>query len=256
MSKKTALDIADGKTWLQRSAEASLEPNLYRVELRGAPKTLIWPPICANCGAGASERIRVQKAFYRFARWGRGRYNGSPAYKTVTAEIPFCHPCAELHRAEARQVSVFRRWRSFIFSPVHVATIGFTIIFFKMDVSWKDFQGLGPKGLWIASAPFLALLLAIGLAFRYSRPDRFAPRSEVTNSCDFSKNVSMEFPGRRHIYSMRNKTFADAFIAANQDRVWTREDQQRSSRRVAYMSVIFLAALIIARLVMWYYTGK
>ena len=256
MSMKKVLDVAAAeKTWLQRSAEESLAPNLFMVELRGAPKTLTWPPICANCGAAASERIRVQKAFYRFARWGRA-HNNAPAYKTVTAEIPFCYHCAELHYADARKVSTFRRWRSFIFSPVHIATIGFTIIFFKMDLSWKDFQGLGPKGLWVASAPVLALLFAIWLAFWYTRPDRFEPRSDITNACDFSKNVSMDFGRKRHIYSMRNKAFADAFIAANRDRVWTREDEKRSSWRVAYQGIIFLGGLIIARLLMWYYTGK
>jgi hypothetical protein len=254
---KKVLDAAAEKTWLQRSAEQSLAPNVFMVELRGAPKTLTWPPICANCGGSASERIRVQKAFYRFARWGRG-YNNAPAYKTVTAEIPFCYACAELHRAEARRVSAFRRWRSFIFSPVHIATIGFAIIYIKMDLSWKDFYGLGPKGLWVASTPVLALLFAIGLAFWYTRPDRFEPRSDMTNACacDFSKNVSMEFGRKRHIYSIRNKAFADAFIAANRDRVWTREDQERSSWRMGYLGIVFLGGLIIARLLMWYYTGK
>src|SRR6185369_6234317 len=109
MSIRKELDAAASqKTWLQRSAEESLAPNLFMVELRGAPKILKWPPICANCGGGASERIRVRKAFYPVARWGRG-YNHVPSYKTVVAEIPFCYACAELHRAEARKVSMFRR---------------------------------------------------------------------------------------------------------------------------------------------------
>jgi len=253
---KKDLDIAAGdKTGLQRSAEASLAPNNFQVELRGAPRTLNWPRICANCGAAATERIRVRRAFYRFQRWGRGS-NSAPGYKTVTADIPFCHACAELHRAEAAKVSTFRRWRSFIFSPVHIATIGFTIIAYKMQLSWSDFQNLGPRGLWIAITPVLALLLAIGLAFWYTRPDRFEPRTEITNACDFSKNVAMEIGSKRHIYSMRNQTFAEAFIAANRDRVWTREDQKRSSWRVLYQGMIFLGALIFARVLMWYFTGK
>jgi hypothetical protein len=243
------------KSWLQRSAEESLTPNPVIVELRGAPKTLVWPPICANCGAGASERIRIHRAFYRRARWGRGGPH-APSYDTVTADLPFCHTCAQRHRTEVRRVSTFRRWRSFIVNPVHIATIGVTIMFLKMDVSWRDLQGLGPKGLWVASTPVLALLIAIGLAFWYTRPDRFEPRSEITKACDVSKNVSLEFGAKRHMYSLRNKAFADAFIAANRDRVWTREDQERSSWRTAYLGVIFLGGLIIARLVMWYYTGK
>jgi hypothetical protein len=125
-----------------------------------------------------------------------------------------------------------------------------------MDLSWKDFQGLGPKGLWVASTPVVALLLGNWLAFWYTRPDRFEPRSDITNACDFSKNVSMEFGRKRHIYTMRNKAFADAFIELNRDRVWTREDQERSSWRVLYQGVILLGALIIARLLMWHYTGK
>jgi hypothetical protein len=241
--------------FLQRRAEESLEPNLVTIELRGAPSSLVWPPICANCGGGASERIRIRKAFYRRARWSRATTH-APSYKTVTVDIPFCHDCAERHRAEARTVSTFRRWRSFIFSPVHIATIGLTIIFFKMDLSWQDFQGLGPRGLWVATTPMIALALAIWLAFWYTRPDRFEPQTAITKACDFSTNVSRDFGPKRHIYSLRNKVFADAFIAANRDRIWTREDQERTSWRTAYLGAIFIGGLIVARLLMWYYTGK
>jgi len=235
-------------------AEESRAPVAV-VELRGAPRDLVWPPICANCGGAASERIRVRKAFYRRVRWGSGT-NHAPAYKTVTADIPFCQECAERHRTEARKVSTFRRWRSFIFSPVHVATIGFTFIFFRMNISWQDFQGLGPRGLWLASAPFLALVIAIAVAFWYTRPDRFEPQSEITKACDVSTNVFMDFGPKRHMYSLRNRAFADAFIDANRDRVWTREDQERSSWRTAYLGALFLGGLVIARLLMWFYAGK
>jgi len=46
-----------------------------------------------------------------------------------------------------------------------------------------------------------------------------------------------------------------AFPVPN-EALWTREDQKRSSWRVLYQGIIFLGGLIIARLLMWYYTGK
>jgi hypothetical protein len=252
---KTLADAAAEKTRVQRNAEESLAPGVAIVELRGKPNNLVWPPICANCGRGSSDRVRVRKAFYRRIRWG-SQGTHAPAYNTVTADIPFCHECAERHRADVRKVSTLRRWRSFIFNPVHIATIGFAIIFLKMDLSWRDFQGLGPRGLWIASAPVFALAFAYWLAFWYTRPDRFEPQSDITKACDFSTNVSMGFGATRHIYSLRNQVFVDAFIEANRDRVWTREDQERSSWRTAYVGAVVLSGLIIARLLMWHFTGK
>ena len=49
---------------------------------------------------------------------------------------------------------------------------------------------------------------------------RVPPLTEITRACDFSDNVGFPF-GRRRFYAIRNPAFAQAFTAANQDRLWT-----------------------------------
>jgi hypothetical protein len=38
--------------------------------------------------------------------------------------------------------------------------------------------------------------------------------------------------------------------------VWTAGDQKRMRSRTAIISAVLLAALLVARLLMWYFTGK
>jgi hypothetical protein len=63
--------------------------------------------------------------------------------------------------------------------------------------------------------------------------------------------VSQLFEGERHIYRMRNQSFAEALAAANADRVWTDQDQVRSRRRMHIVAAVFLALIVIAWVVMY-----
>ena len=148
----------------ERAAEA-LVPHPHRLELRGSPAAIAWPALCANCGSGSSERIRVRKAFYRRSYSGR-QYSGPFNYRIYTVDIPFCPPCAARHRETIPHVSALKRWRTFLFNPAHIATIGFTVLLVKLapDLlatladSSGSFVGLGLLGVLV-----LGLVWTVGI---------------------------------------------------------------------------------------------
>src|SRR5689334_6098641 len=114
------------RSWDQRAAESDLGSCPYRLEVRGSPRSLTWPDVCAHCGGPGTERVRVRRAFYRRAR-GR-HYSGLFGYRVVSVDLPLCGACAARHRATVPQVSWFRRYRWWLLNPAHVATIGCAVL--------------------------------------------------------------------------------------------------------------------------------
>jgi hypothetical protein len=80
-----------------------------------------------------------------------------------------------------------------------------------------------------------------------SRSSRIARQTEITRACDFSDDVSRIFERERHIYAVRDRTFFEAFAAANHDRVWTEDDDARSDRHI----VATIAAIGFAAVAVW-----
>jgi len=248
----------EDRTRLQARAEAALIPHPHRLELRGSPESLVWPDVCAYCGSASGERIRVSKAFYRRSYSGRG-FSGPFNYRIHTVDMPFCPPCASRHRETVARPSPFTRWRSFLLNPAHIATIGCLVLFFKIAPDAFDVAARGAE-IWVAwglpAVMALGALWTIGIVWWMTRPDRLEPRTEITEACDFSGSVVAPFEHARHLYALRNQAFATALADANRDRVWTDADQKRMWSRSAVVSVIVLGGLIIARVLLWYFTGK
>jgi hypothetical protein len=248
----TSIEPAD-RTRGQRSAEEDVSTYPRHIEVRGAPQSLTWPDICVNCAAGATERIRIRRAFYRTSRYQR--YAGALGYKVVTADLPVCSSCAARHRETVPHPSWFHRYRWWVLNPSHVATIGCAVLLMAF---WPTapIPG-GPMATW-----GLPALAASGIAWMVcytwwiSRPDRFEPPSEVTSACKISHDVSLFFEGRRHIFGFRNTVFADAFERANQARVWTGRDQARMWTKSLVATILLIVVLGGARLLLWYYEGR
>jgi len=251
--------LVDDRTPMQRHAEASLAPHLYRLELRGRPRQLTWPSICANCGAPSTERLRVKKGFFHHRLYGSSRTT-SYGYKVVTADIPFCGACLELHRQTRQPSGFWKRYGWVVLNPAHIATIGLILLFFKFLLPLAMERYSDPRaqlGAWaLAAVGPLGIAWIFFITWWQTRPERFW-RSEVSRSCDISENIGIGFAGgHRHIYALRNQQFAEALRAANHDRVWTADDQARHRRNAGWGALIFIVVLIIARLLMKYYTGK
>lgn len=242
------------RSYLQIVAEQSLAPNPHRVELRGAPSALSWPRICANCGASASEQITVRKVFGRRrpTRFGRRSSSGPLDFRIVPAPVPFCLTCANQHRATVVPRS-FNLITNFIFSWAIIPVVGCSIIAYSFFQSVKTMSLTDPGDRlgWSLFALMIGgVVWCVGLWWRVSAPDRVVDQTEVTLACDFSRDVSEMFERERHIYAMRNKTFADAFAAANASRLWTEADQAHSRRYSWIYSLGVVVAVVVVALLL------
>jgi len=245
------------RTWDQQAAENDLSRYPYRLEVRGAPRSLTWPDVCANCGGRSTAHVRIRRAFYRRAR-GR-RYSGVFGYRVVSADVPLCEPCATRHRETVPRVSWFRRYRWFVLNPAHLATIGCAVLLAnvlpnELDAaltSRGDMAALGLSGIFA-----LAIVWMVAVTWWMSRPDRFEPPSEVTSACAISHDLSQLFEGRRHLYGFRNQVFADAFTRVNQARLWTERDQARMWKTSLAVTVLLIVLIGGARVLLWYYEGR
>ena len=245
------------RTWDQQTAESDLSSYPHQLELRGAPHSVTWPDMCAHCGGGATERVRIRRAFYRH---GRGRsYAGFFGYRVVSADVPFCGSCAARHRDTVAQVSWFRRYRWFLLNPAHIATVGFAVLLVMVMPSVLDtpLTSTGGKVAWGLVGVFLfGIVWTISTTWWMSRPDRFEPRSEITSACAISHNLGQFFEGRRHLYGIRNQAFAEALERANQTRLWTELDQSRMWRKSLFATILLIVLFGGARLLLWYYGGR
>jgi len=237
------------RTNLQRHAEHALAQHPFQVELRGSPGSLAWPAVCASCGAAAAERIKVRKVFPRPRYRGRRRRVGMATYAIASARIPFCAACAERHRELVPRRSSASRMVGVLLTPLLIPVVGSAyfgnvVLRSALEVPPGD-AGFGIA--WGLTALFTVILLwSAFAAWHATRPGRVEPQTDITRACDFSDDVGQLFEGERRIYAMRDATFADAFYAANRDRLWTAADDARSSRRfAAALAVAGVAALAV-----------
>jgi hypothetical protein len=240
----------------QRSADDDLSAYPHRLEVRGAPRSVTWPDLCANCAGPAEERLRLRRAFYRR---GHRKTRGWFGYKVVSASVPFCAACAGRHREAVPPVSFWRRYRWFLFNPAHIATIGFLVLLVLVLPGVVDMPlaSSGGRVAWGLIGVFVfGIVWTIAVTWWMSRPDRFEPRTEVTAACTVSDDVAQFFEGRRHIYGFRNEDFAAAFARANQTRIWTADDQARMWRTSFVATILLIVIVGGARLLLWYYEGR
>jgi hypothetical protein len=245
------------RTREQQAAETDLASYPYRLEVRGKPRSLTWPDVCANCGGGATDHVRVRRAFYRRARGRQSR--GFFGYQVVSADLPLCHSCAARHRETVPRLSWFRRYRWWLLNPAHIATIGCAVLLAMVLPSELDpsLTSTARMASWGLSGIFIfGIVWIIGITWWMSRPDRFEPRSEITSACTISQDVGEFFEGHRHLYGFRNQAFAEAFERLNQSRVWSERDQSRMWKKSLVATIVLIAVIGGARLLLWYYEGR
>jgi hypothetical protein len=248
---------ASERTWEQRFAESHLAPHPHRLEIRGWPRSQSWPDVCANCGAPAGERLRLRKAY--FYRAPRRPVMDFPGYRVVVADVPYCAACAARHRETLPQAGFVRRYGTFLFNPAHIATVGFAVLLVLVGPSLVAGVIRSPAdkvGWSFLGVLVFGLVWTPAIVWWMTRPNRFEPRTEITQACDISPDVSLFYEQRRYIYAFRNQAFAEAFARANAARVWTAQDQARMQWTWGIVAGVLLVALVAARVVMWYVTGK
>jgi hypothetical protein len=213
------------RTFAPQYAATGLSPDAaYRIELAGPLRRLAWPGLCPSCGATASTRLPVTKVFAR--DWYLKRIDRDDvrllSYQTI--EMPLCEACASRHGALVERIGL-ARWIASYFATTFIIPL---LVAVFMLLLYVDPTLLGPAADLVA-APKRATQTAVVAAFaaanawlvwHQTRRWRLPPQTEVTLSFDFSDTLGEVFGREHRVYAMSNRRFAEAFTAANADRVW------------------------------------
>ena len=235
------------RSFMQRRADDQLAPHPFRLELVGGTGAVEWPAICAACGAEAYGRLTVRKVFVRPRTYSR-RYSGYRRRIIAAADVPYCAECEARHRTLVPTRSFFGdAWR--MLWPVLIPMFGsgwFFLLTLRIALEEHARGVLNAKYVWGLPALFgFIFLWCVVIAWWSSRAARVEKQTDVTLACDFSDDVSWMWERERRIYALRNERFARAFADANASRVWTADDDRRSSRILtASLAVAGVAAAI------------
>lgn len=246
MTTTQTISEARNRLPAQQWAEGALAQHPHRLELKGSTESIVWPAICAYCGARADERIPVRKFFRRRPRRRRGSTGGPRA---GMARVPFCSGCAQQHRATQQRDSHVAGIIRGLFHPLIIPVVGsayFGQMAFRAMPPVSSFSKEALLAWGIPAFFGASFLWSLFLLWQVAIRKRTPPQTEITLACDFSEDVSQPFERERHIYAMRNKAFADGLATLNPDRVWTDQDQASSRRKSNVLAVVLLGVILLA----------
>ena len=228
-------------------------PALERVDLHGRLRSAVWPPLCANCGAPATSRLVVKKIF---RRQPGGRYLGRGwKYVIRSARIPYCPSCiarnAEI--VEAQRMPFLELVIRLVATPLIIPFIGgFWVarVFLPDTITKPIGDPLHNVGLGIIAAMLLAVGVSAWGSWHATSFYLVPAENEITSACVFSDELGGLLTGWHRAYTFRNHNFAQAFIAANRDRIWAQADTVRAGRISFAAGLLLLTGLIVGRLLL------
>jgi hypothetical protein len=220
------------------------------IHLVGPTKKIAFPDLCACCGAPARDRIRIERAFEHWSH-DRESYHW---WTFLSLRVPFCAACTAQHRQQERGISLMRRllllFQTFTAIPMLGGT-AFAGYFYSL--------GLAHPGSAVITNMAAGVFALIGLGaawagWRSTRHRAIPIPTAVTGSFLFTDDEAALLEPERHTFSLRNATFAAAFAADNQHRVWDPAGPQARRalrwRRVLWV-LLALASLLLAIWDLW-----
>ena len=195
--------------------DEGLVENATQVRLAGPLAGLVFPALCANCGASAQQKGQVAKAFMRTGGSDRLRQ-----YEIARVDVPFCDTCLARHRSELEPLTSGQRLASLLGSELSWPGLGLAALgtFFAVETSGKILRD--PAASWpiVALLVFLfgAAWLALGAAWRKGERFRIPAPTSVSSSFDFGDDQSNDFGSYPRTYSLRSAEFANAFADLNE----------------------------------------
>ena len=212
------------------------------VELTGPLRSLKLPEICANCGAPATGKIQVERAFAHPREEVRGRF------------VPFCAACLAIHAREVKPMPTLELLLTIVRTPLMVPVIGFSAValWFALEAIEetvrRDLTGLALMGGLAALFSLIAAGSLIG-AWRTTRARRVIAQTSISSAFDFGPDISSVFESERRRYTIRSQEFTGEFLAANRKRLWTAGKRQRAASRRFYAAAI--GGILLLGFLLW-----
>lgn len=235
---------------LHDEGDADVVAHPHRFTLRGDPANLVFPPLCAHCGAAAAGTLVRAKAFYREASSGTSR-----DYAVNQVAVPFCAGCIAAHAGQAQEQapSLAARLVSNFASFENVGAVALAVA--ALFFAYLALKFLLRADLIGASLP-LALCLVLAWAARHQLRlgwhatgyRRLPSTTDITRAFDFSDDIAEPFEPPRFVCTVRDARFAAAFGPLNRDREWSATSPAAVADRGAAKRKLWLIGAVLAAL--------
>ena len=206
----------------------------------------MFPAFCINCAAEASQTVRMHQLFTSIDD------DNNETWEVSSVDVPLCSACAAMHTAQLKPVPLLDRlWPAFrteLALPLFFS--GCTALFFVGEMM-KSFLKGNFTSMWVRGIPvaiFTLIAYACWLPIR-GRVRRFGlpPPTTISDCFTFSTDRSRLFEPSRRRFQFRNQNFAEAFVTANQGKLWDRRSPQAASaltKRTILYGLLIVAAVL------------
>jgi hypothetical protein len=237
---------------MSQDNESDLAPHPHRIRLHCALGGVRFPPLCANCGADATQRLRCTKAFRRATG------DDTPDSHVVSSmEVPYCDACIARHQAETKPPSVSTTLLSGFGAGgdmLGAVALGIAAVFTGYLALTELF-----RARWSACALFAGISLVFGLLARLQAKTawqntahlRVLPQSSVTLAFDFGDCSAGPFETERFLCTMRDARFAAAFNELNRDLEYRPDsavamaEQRAGQRKLWLWALVFVVVAVL-----------
>ncbi|QAY77807.1 hypothetical protein [Sphingosinicella sp. BN140058] len=223
-----------------------LAEDAHRIRLAGRIETLLYPPLCPNCGHRATETLPITKVF----QFNHGD-DGPWQYRIAHAAPLFCTDCIRRHQAEWQPLTRAERVKSVVVSELALPgflTAAFAL--FLLGDSLREFiEEPGREWPMIAFAALLGFVswLCFRAAASSNAHRRVAAVSSIQRAFDFGDDDSTVFATIQRTYAIRDEGSAEAFERLNAARsaaLTSPEAKARENRRTWTFGLI-LGGLVL-----------
>jgi hypothetical protein len=233
---------------MTKKNENGLEPNPHQMELWGNVSGVVFPPLCANCGCPAHQRLTYKKEFV----YPSGDSEVSDSYVTTPVRVPFCESCIAKHKVEGPGPSLLANLKSWLHngaSLLGTVCFGFAAVVAGYFAVRNFGQGDPQLFYWLVSATGFLLLPTLAMASTLREGTeimRIEWQNSITKAFDFSDGIATPFRGPAFVCTMRNESFARAFRELNQSLAFDSPRPLVRSENTRTKRIFWLALFVIS----------
>ena len=242
--------LANGGTTLEQLRAAILKapPEANIVLLESPDETLLFPPVCPNCGKPATSNLHMERVFLFYVyRGGDAKNETVPCISTL--DVPFCNDCLEQQRTHQTEPS---RWTPIkrIFSEAE-GFAGLVVIAISCLFLAEVLKRFSLIPLLLACLPLSVGYFLIWPVWQKSKYMSLAKPTNIDLAFDFTPFLSLDFEPAWRAFQFRSQSYAEAFRQANIHQLWNPKSPEaksasRKRKRALNKSNWIVGAIVLA----------